>query len=89
MAFTVSHLAGSVFGNMRVVVKRVSADGAESNLKTGLNYVYSCALLPQSMSTAAGKFAVNEDSSGTASNGDVGISGVANGDEMILTIFGV
>ena len=93
MAFTVSHIVdGGVVGNVRVKYLRVTADAAEGEVlsaDSGLRNIFSLAYAPQSMTTASAKIDINKDSSGVASLGAIGISGVASGDEMLLTVWGV
>jgi len=89
MAFTVSTTADdTIFGNARVRYLRVTADGATEALSTGLDVVYSVSYTPQSMATALAAFAINEGVAGTATNGAIGITGVASGDEMLLVVYG-
>lgn len=88
MAFTNSLLVNTVFGNERVQHWRITADGLSSALNTGLDTIYSVNFAPQSMTTAAGKFAINEGVEGTSIAGTLGITGVASGDEFLLTVYG-
>ena len=88
MAFTVSTVKKTVFGDMRVHILDVTADGAESNIDTGLEYVDAFAVGAQSIATSAFTLKENADSSGTASNGYVGVSGVASGDAFFITVYG-
>ena len=89
MAFTVSALANSVFGNKNVRFLRITADAASDAVSSGFNVVESImGMCPQSMTTAAGKFKINILTAGTASNGRIAITGVANGDVMFLTVIG-
>lgn len=78
----------TVFGNKRVMVISFSAGGAEENITTGLDYVdhFSCGV--QSVATSAFTMKTNQDSSGTASNGSIGVSGVASGDQMYIYAYG-
>jgi len=88
MAYTTSFLVKTVFGDKRVHGIRLTADAATQAVDTGLSYIDTVTLAPQSLSTAAIKVAINELAAGTASVGYVGISGCASGDEFILTVFG-
>lgn len=88
MAYTKSLVARSVFGNLRMVSYRLTADAATQAVATELNKIQTLSWAPQSCTTAAIKFAVNEDASGTANNGTVGVSGAASGDELFLTVYG-
>jgi len=88
MAFTVSSTAKTVFGNKRVYDFRVTADAATQTIITGLGTVESANFTPESMTTAAAKLRLNQDTSGTAANGSVAISGVASGDVFYLKVYG-
>lgn len=89
MAFTVSNLANSVFGNKNVKFLRVTADAASDAIDTGFAVVE--AILgncPQSMGTAAVKIKLNQLTAATASNGKVAITGAATGDVLHLALIG-
>lgn len=88
MAFTVANIAQSTFGNKRVVVLSCVADAATQAIDTGLSGIDFIQYTPKSMTSAAAKFRINSDASGDASAGYVGVSGVANGDEFWLTVYG-
>jgi hypothetical protein len=88
MAYTTSNLVKTVFGDQRVFALRVTADAATGAVATGLSHINTASLLPQSLSTAAVKFSINENCSGVAALGTIGVSGAASGDEFILTVFG-
>ena len=88
MAFTITSVAKTVFGNKRVVDFRVTADAATQAIDTGLGFVESAIFTPESMTTAAGKMRLNQLAAGTASAGYIAISGVASGDVFYLKVFG-
>lgn len=92
MAFTVSHLVKNVsFGNLKHDVFRVTADAATQTVGSttlGMKVIEYAQLSPVSMTTAAGKCYINVDASGAASNGAIGISGVASGDIFFLSVYG-
>lgn len=88
MAWTVTTTQDTVFGNDRVKILKVSADGAESNIETGLGVVTAFSFAPISMSTAAPKIAYNSLSTGTAAAGWMAVSAAANGDVFFLTVYG-
>lgn len=88
MAYTISSTMKTVFGDQRVFAMRVTADAATGTVATGLSHINTATLLPQSLSTGAVKFAMNENCSGVAALGTIGVSGAASGDEFILTVFG-
>jgi len=88
MAFTVSSVAKTVFGNKRVYDFRVTADAATQTINTGFSTVESAILTPESMTTAAAKLRLNQDVSGTVANGSVAVTGVASGDVFFLKVYG-
>lgn len=89
MAFTVSSTADdTVMGNARVRYLRVTADGTEDNVSSGLQVVYGLSVAAASMASAPALLKENRDSSGTAANGTIGVSGVASGDELLLVVYG-
>lgn len=88
MAFTIAVIDRYNEANKRVHVLSCTADAATQAIDTGLTVVDHFLLTPQSMTTAAGKFYANTDASGTASNGYIGCSGVANGDVFYLKVYG-
>lgn len=88
MAYTQSLVARSVFGNLRMVSYRLTADAATQAVQTELSKIDFLSFAPQSCSTAALKLAINENASGTASDGYVGVSGAASGDEFFVTVYG-
>jgi hypothetical protein len=87
MAFTVTKTP-TVFGNKRAVMIEVSADGAEAEIESGLDVIEAQLLGAQSFASSSQAFKANEDSSGTAANGTIGISGVASGDEFFILCIG-
>ena len=87
MAFTVTKTP-TVFGNQRVVMMSITADGAEAEVETGLDVITAFSVGVQSFSSSSQAFKANEDSSGAAANGTVGISGVASGDEFFIVCYG-
>ena len=89
MAFTVSNLANSVFGNKSVRFLRVTADAASDAIDTGFSVVEAVlGQCPQSMATAAIKVKLNQLTAATASNGKVAMTGAASGDIFHLTVIG-
>lgn len=88
MAFTVSYVGNSVFGNKQVKFIRVTTDSAENKIDSGLAVIECFSYAPQSMSTNGGKFFINQGTTGTALNGFIGISAAVSGDVFFLTVFG-
>ncbi len=79
MAYTVVQTK-TVFGNQRVSICDVTADGASGTIPTGFSNINGYALASISMATAA---VIMKASAGT-----VTVSAAANGDHFFLTIFG-
>ena len=89
MAWTVTKTP-TVFGNKRAVLINATADAAETNLETGLKVVeaYTIGIKSSATGTALPHVALNANSSGTASNGTLGISGVTSGDAFCFVVYG-
>lgn len=78
----------TVFGNKRCYVLSFNASGAEENITTGLQVVDHFSVGIKSAATFAYTMQHNKNSSGTASNGMIGCSGLAAGDEMFIYVYG-
>ena len=89
MAFTVTTLRKSVYGNNRVAHLQVTADSAEATIDTGLGKIDGFAMGPGSITCNTAKCFINVGSTATALNGFMGLSGVTSGDVFFLTVFGV
>ena len=89
MAWTVSKNAETV-GDMRMIIATVTADASEANLALGLGYVHhaSVGIVSCATGTALPHVALNKNSSGTASNGTIGVSGVTSGDVYCIVAYG-
>jgi len=89
MAYTVTKLAQTVFGNKRLVIHTVTADAATEAINTGLQNVDYAILQSNSMASGGtGNIKFNANASGVAAAGYVGVSGVAVGDLFTLFCFG-
>ena len=90
MAYTVSGLASTVFGNERVLHLQVTADGVSGVVATGLNYIYTCQATINSMvTTTAMRIKINTGAASAVVNGSLFISSVGgNGDVFFLTVYG-
>lgn len=88
MAFTVTSVP-TVFGNKNARLVKITADGAEGNVSSGFSLIE---LMvhggPLSMATANAYIQPNKNSSGTAANGTIGISGACAGAEYHCLVFG-
>lgn len=97
MAYTVSTTAQTVFGNMRVVALRVTADAATQTIETGLKNVYfatdtplSCTVVTTLSAGAKAGWAMypNSNASGVQSMGVLGVSNAVSGDVKDIIVFG-
>lgn len=95
MAYTFTAAGGgsTVYGNQRVIHGVLTADGASGVVSFGLGRLVQVQWSPKSMTTnndaVFPRFRMNAKAAGTASLGDLGVSGVTSGDEFYVTIFGV
>lgn len=97
MAFTVSHIADTVFGNKRVTVQQVTPDAAEGTVSTRLSKVEFALAVDRKRATftASGNtaqsymnYVINAGTTGTAANGTIGFSGCVANNIFILVSFG-
>jgi hypothetical protein len=88
MAFTVTRYK-TVFGNKKAVGMDITADAATQTIETGLSRVEWVATTIGSMSSANFKTAINSNASGVQSFGVVAVTGVASGDRLFITAYGV
>ncbi len=89
MAWTVTRYP-TVFGNKRVVGLKCTADAATQTVDTGLSVIETYALGTfNSMASQTGRYVfINSGAGGTATNGVLGCSGFAIGDDVFITVFG-
>jgi hypothetical protein len=89
MAFTTSYIASNEgVGSKFQHHIRVTADAASGAFNTGFGVVDFIQHSPQSATTAGYRVFANKSSGLTANNGDIAISGVADGDVIFLTVIG-
>lgn len=97
MAFTVSSVFRTVFGNQRVHVQQVTPDAAEGTVATTLGVVSWALVSPRKVATftASGNtaqsyvnYVLNAGSTGTAINGTLGFSGCVASDIYLVVSFG-
>ena len=88
MAFTVTTMNKSVFGDMRVHNLIITADGTSDEMDSGLDYIYVAHMSAKSAASAPNKIQANVLTAATASNGYYSITGVASGDDFYVTLFG-
>lgn len=75
-------------GPKRCHVISFVASGAEDEISSGLDIVDHFSMAIKSVATSAYSIQPNVDSSGVVSNGVLGTSGMAAGDEMFLYVYG-
>ncbi len=88
MAFTVTR-SPTVFGNKRTILLTVTTDGAEANVDSGLTVIDHMVVGHlNSMATALPYIRKNVNSSGTAANGTIGMSGLSAAADFDIVVFG-
>mgnify|MGYP001592529832 CR=1 FL=1 len=87
MAFTVTPI-NTVFGNKSTKLLTITADGAEANVSSGFNVIEWGIFQVSSIATALPYVQFNKNSTGTAANGTIGVSGVSGGAEIYCLVFG-
>jgi len=87
MAFTVTRFKQN-FGNKLAYGMKIVADAATQNVESGLDVIEWYNLGAGSMATRAISVGINSGTSGTANAGNIGVTGVASGDEFYLTVYG-
>ncbi len=88
MAFTVTNTP-SVFGNKNVRLINVIADAAEANVSSGFGVIdFMSVSRLTSCATGSAQIIMNKNSTGTAANGTIGVSGVSSGTEFNIIVFG-
>lgn len=87
MAYTVVNTK-SVFGNQAVSILDITADAATQAVQTGLKNILGISVYAQSCSSAGFKVAINSNASGVQAFGTLGMSGLASGDRVFVTVYG-
>ncbi len=88
MAFSFSKSVSTVFGNQRAIGGVVTADAASGVVSFGLSTITHVEWAPKSCTTSGFRVRQNAVAGGTASQGDIGVSGCASGDEFYVTVYG-
>lgn len=88
MAWTVSFVAKTVFGDQRVHILRLQPDAATQTVETGMKVVLAHAVGYQSCATGPNFCYANSNASGVQSFGVLGLSGFSSGDDLFVTVFG-
>ncbi len=87
MAYTVSK-ERTVFGNKSVVGIVFTADTATQTIETGLGRIDWMSLGVISAASMGFKCAINSNASGVEAFGSLGLSGLAAGDKVCVTVYG-
>jgi hypothetical protein len=88
MAYTVSLVVNSVFGNKRVAGYRIAADAASATVQTPLGSIELINHASVSMATSAIRLEANEGPAGTATAGMLHIENATSGDVFYVTVYG-
>lgn len=88
MAWSVSSVKKTVFGDLRVEILSCVADATTFNVQTTLSKIYGHSVSPVSCA-GVGKVYANSGAIGTALTGVLGCSGFTSGDVLYITVFGV
>ncbi len=89
MAFTVSNLFNTVWGNKNIRTLRVTTDSAENTIATGFQVIEAIIGTANELcSDAVYCLKINKGTTGTAANGFIGASGLASGDILFITVAG-
>ena len=88
MALTVLNSETTVFGNMRVWAGEVTATAVTNVASFGMATIISVQATPASHASAPYTVRKNVNASGVASNGDIAVTGTAEGDDIHLVVFG-
>lgn len=93
MAYTFTAAASTVFGNQRVIHGVLTTDAVSGVVSFGLAKLFQAQATVQTNTTnnsgSATRFRVNALADGTASLGDLGVSGAVSGDKYLVTVYGV
>jgi hypothetical protein len=89
MAWTTTKVAQWSNGNLVQQLWQLEADSATLQLDTGLSTVIGASCSLASAATGAeGKLALNKGVTSTAIAGSIGISGVASGSRLFMSVYG-
>ncbi len=88
MAFNVSILDKSVFGNLRSVAISAVADANSGVIVTGLSVIYGMAVTPHSAATNGQNFKRNLNAASAAAQGSIMASSCANGEVFHIVAWG-
>ena len=87
MAYSIAY-DKRVAGNMRVHILDITADAATQSVDTHLDYIHGFSIGVKSITTSFYMMQENVDSTGSASNGVIGTSGMTSGDEYFIIAYG-
>ena len=87
MAYTTSLTVKTTFGNQRVQMYKITADAATGDVATGMAHVNHF-VAHQNVTSTNVSVLPNVASAGTASLGNIAITGATSGDVFFLTVYG-
>lgn len=88
MAFTLTKAASTVFGNQLVWQGIIAADATTGVVSFGFKTITHVQATPKSSSTQANNFRINALAEGTASAGDLAITGCLATADFYVTVYG-
>ena len=88
MAFTVSVIDQSVFGNKRQVALSCTADANSGVINTTLADIHGFSVSRVSAATNGQNFKRNKNAAGTATPGSIMASSCANGEDFFIIAYG-
>jgi hypothetical protein len=89
MAYTVTKSQQTIMGNQRVWQGLITPDAATGVVSFGFKNLLAVQATAKSAASSSHHFSINELAAGTASAGDLAITGVASGDDFYVTVYGV
>lgn len=88
MAYTFTAAMKTVHGNQNVQQGLLTADATSGVVSFGFATITHAHVTSKSATTASARFRINALAGGTASAGDLGVSGAVSGDEYYVTVYG-
>lgn len=89
MAFTLDQEFVGVHGNQRFWQGVITADAATGVVSFGLKSIHHVQATPKSAASTTINFKRDELADGTASAGDLAITGCTSGDDFYVMVYGV
>ncbi len=86
MAYTMSNLVRTVWGDHNVITTRVTADATSGTVDTGYKIIeFAIGIAPRSATTTGFRMFLNGTAASAACNGVIGFSGMVSGDVVDVT----